>query len=167
MVSDLASTVTKDQWVICANPEGSRSEVWPVVDFGEPRCALGLSRSGEWVWCELDKARVHPMRPPALVGVLPILELPYDAVVQKARVAARRAGVLPERMETELPSREIVEAALHSRSDYWVDLAAEWLRGMPSESVPVGVIEDAARDTGLPQPSRHGLLRALAEIRKR
>jgi predicted kinase len=119
------------------------------------------------MWCDLVAAKMYSLSPPDAVGVLPVLELPYGVVRERAHVTARAAGVPAELIMSELPGQVIVETALSSRSDYWVDLAAGWLRDMPAEQVPFGAIEEAAHDTALPQSSRHGLLRALSQVRSR
>jgi hypothetical protein len=125
-------------------------------------------RSGEWVWAELleDGGKVHQLHPPALIGVLPLLELPLWAVSEKARHVARSAGVSPEQVEKDLPSGLIIQAALDARSDYWVGLAVQWLGELPREAVPVAAVAEAAEDKRLSQRTRHELLRNLAGSRK-
>lgn len=166
MTAYLAKIVGEDHWLSCGSGGGDQSRFWPVVEFGEPRCALGLLRNGDWVWCDLENGSSHRLSEPAVIGLLPLLELPYGAVVVKARAAAQNAGVPPELVETALPSRTIVTAALTRRSDYWVDLAARWLVGMPADQIPVEAAEQAARSSDLPQKTRHAVRRALAEIRR-
>jgi len=95
------------------------------------------------------------------MGVLPILERPLPMVRSEAARTAARLG-LPLTLSDALPVAEIIRAALTIRSDYWVDLAIEWLE-VGVERPPLDAdIADAARDRRLAQRTRHRLGRLIS-----
>ena len=50
---------------------------FPIIEFGEPRRALGLARDGQWAWGSIQEgsSEVFPVVGPSVVGLLPLLEL--------------------------------------------------------------------------------------------
>lgn len=158
--------VPNSAWAPCevsVNSEELKSCWCPLVGFGEPRVALGLSADGERLWGEevVGIATVYPLEAPAVVGVLPILERPLPMVRSEAARAVARLG-LPLPLVDALPVTEIVGAALKTRSDYWVELALEWLEADADRQHLTDAITAASSDSRLAQRTRHRLQRLTA-----
>jgi hypothetical protein len=101
---------------------------------------------------------VYPLEGPPLVGVLPILERPLPMVRSEAARTANRLG-LPLTLADALPVAKIARAALATRSDYWVELAIEWLEAKEDRQAVARDIFEAAQDKRLSQRLRHRLAR--------
>lgn len=157
---DVAERVPEGAWEDCNGAlVGSNPCRWcPMVAFGEPRLVLGLSSSGDWLWgdAEVVPAIVYPSDGTSLVGILPILERPLPLVRSEAARTATRLG-LPLTLVDALPVAEIARTALATRSDYWVDLAIEWLEAYGDRQALAEDIAGASRDKRLSQRIRHRL----------
>ena len=157
----LVASFPPDCWVACVVE--TEPTLWcPIVEFGEPRRALGLARTGDWVWGLRRNGpdNLYRLGGPSLVGVLPILEVPLPMIREEARRAAETKGVSAVALLEALPSDEIIIASLTApRSDYWATLGINWLEYQePSNGIRVAV-EAAAADLQLSQKTRHALLR--------
>ena len=156
----LVDAFPPDCWVACEIE--TEPTLWcPIVEFGEPRRALGLVGAGEWVWGLLRDGpdNVYLLQEPSVIGVLPILEVQFPMIREEARRAAEARGISAAALLGALPSEAIVTAALTTRSDYWAALAIKWLENHePTEGIRVA-IEAAAVDRRMSQQIRHALVR--------
>jgi hypothetical protein len=131
-----------------------------VLDFGEPRRALGITRDGRWAWAPSDGTYVvHPVEGASAVGLLPLLEIPLQVVQGAVRRAAVAAELDPGEVVGSLPARQVLLEALRTRSDHWVDLAIEWFDEVRQSDDLLAAVQGAASDKRLGQRTRHDLTR--------
>ena len=110
----LVASFPPDCWVACVVE--TEPTLWcPIVEFGEPRRALGLARTGDWVWGLRRNGpdNLYRLGGPSLVGVLPILEVPLPMIREEARRAAEAKGISTAALLGALPSE--VTSSLRSR----------------------------------------------------
>lgn len=133
----------------------------PLVEFGEPRRALGFTTDGSWTWGMLDSngQDVFEVGELSTIGLLPLTEVPLPLVRSAARASAQRLGVSNSAIVKNLPIAEIISAALATRSDYWVNLVVRWLDDQPPSEQLLAAVESAAIDQRLSQSNRHALRR--------
>ena len=157
--------IPSSHWRQSKPPENSDAAIeWcPLAVFGERPLAIGLSRQGAWVWGGLGDAHVtaFPVNGPTAVGILPVLEVPLFLVKKRVAETSSKLGLDPRQIVASFPILEIVQAALRTRSDYWIDHALSWFESEgPYTEVPDEFFS-AAVDRSLSQRNRHRLRRIL------
>lgn len=65
------------------------------------------------------------------VGLLPLLERPYNEVVREIQAREEQLGVAPGALLSRLPLMRIPCTAIDIRSDYWTELALGWFATLP------------------------------------
>jgi hypothetical protein len=154
----LAGLLPPDSW-LDRQLRGAPVKWCPLVEFGEPRRALGLIADGTWTWGMLDQiaGEVFEVETPSAVGLLPVMEVPLPMVRFEATVSARRLGISGTAIVENLPIAAIISAALATRSDYWVSLVVCWLGEQPPSEQLLAAVESAAIDRRVSQSNRHAL----------
>jgi hypothetical protein len=118
--------------------EGDDGRLWTADDGGGRRRVVDLA---------------NPM------DCLPLLERPYDDVVNDLSRSAEAGSAVTRSATSRLIPGGVVEAALHIGTDYWLRGACAWLAALtPSEQASAWAsrIEDAA---GADQSTRHAARR--------
>lgn len=117
---------------------------------------LGASSKG--VWLIKTSSGVQPVGGSSLVALLPLLEHQKPEVDLELRSAVVAKG-LPIEMLGFLPLEDLVVVALKSKSDYWQNLALQWI----TRPVPVRVIAclECLETEGATQKVRHAARRLL------
>jgi hypothetical protein len=159
---DLAALLAADSWRAARVHARPATATWcPLIRFAESTKALGVTRAGPWWWGveREDGWEIYPLEGDAVVGILPLLEMPFGALEHKARHSAIRLGIPPQRLLRTLPLATIIRAALATGSDYWVRLAVEWLEDSDIASQLQDAIGSAASEVRLEQSLRHRLRR--------
>jgi hypothetical protein len=119
---------------------------------------------GEEAWLDLvgsslfvgdavgPKREVDPANP---VGLLPCLERPrsvvLDELADRERELSLPSGFLVERV----PLSGLPAAAVSTQIDYWVQLALDWLSGLPASDVDRRLLKELADATWATQRARH------------
>jgi hypothetical protein len=158
--ADLMALIPTDSWRAARVHGRQAIAMWcPILDYDRSRAALGLARPGEWWWDvnREDEVEIYPLAGDAVVGTLPLLEIPFAALRSRVRESATRLGLSPQQVMSALPIATILRAALKTRSDYWVALAVEWLEDSGTASQVRDAIQSAAFDRRLEQSLRHRL----------
>jgi hypothetical protein len=160
----LASLIGADSWEAAELPDGQGTARWcPIVEFGELTNALGIMQTGKWSWAawQDDRWRLFSLDSDAVIGALPLLEIPLGELESKVRKSATRLGLPVQQVVDELPITTIIEAALRTRSNYWIGLAVEWLKDTGPAPRSLDMLKKTASDTSIDQSLRHRLWHLL------
>lgn len=162
--AELTRRVPASSWTASSSADDTR-RWFEVLPFDEDRKALVLEASGRWLWASVDRSgasRSHELRPPEVVGVLPLLELDPAALQGKVTSAAAILGIPPADLISALPSAEVFAAAFETRSDYWIDRALEWMVRLPGLSIPAAAMRAIVDDPMASQSVRHRIRKLLS-----
>jgi len=114
---------------------------------------LGLAGGALSVGDENGPRReVDPANP---TGLLPCLERPHDVVLLELRDREVELSMAPGSLSALVPLRAIPRAAVSSQIDYWVELALDWIEGMPPAEVDTDLLELLEHESWPTQRVRH------------
>ena len=123
---ELAS-ISTDRWknVPTYNSCETETVLWLPLFHISSENILGLTKSGYWTVGSDDSIVVFEPEMP-LVSLLPCLEIEYIHFCEVAKDTFYRLG-LPEELINSFPTSELIGLALIEGSEYWVELALNWL----------------------------------------
>lgn len=160
----LASRVPLSSWT--GGPPLAELDQWfAVLQFDESRKTLVLTSSGRWAWISTGsdgQARLHELRPPDVIGALPVLELDVAGLASKLALHAMTLRVTSEDLVAALPTADLVKVAFATKSDYWIDHALRWLEADYWSSVPVAAMQAVLDDPSIGQNLRHRTRKLLS-----
>jgi hypothetical protein len=161
--SDILTAVMQSsrEWWREAETPTSDQVVWrPLVDFDEGKKWLGIAEDAGWYWSSDKDGLLRPLRGPEGIGLLPILELSPEGVLDRLAEQLGDITWVRKDLRTLLPIERLTELALQTHSDYWVERSLEWIEVFGADRV-VDQLPDAANDRRLSQGIRHRLQRAV------
>ncbi len=101
-------------------------ENWiPITSLEEDEICLGISEAGYWV-LEVDEYIVPLLENRYLRDLLPCLKKPFNAMVSLVDEELRLKS-LPAEIRDSFPFQSLVSSGLKSKSDFWANLALDWL----------------------------------------
>jgi hypothetical protein len=125
----------------------------PVLAINDRGLTLGLDNHGSWIIWDQDNT-VWPAHD-HLLGLLPLLERPLDAINNALSADNAEEQLLPA----------LLRFALSSWSDYWAGLALGWLEaGFPGTDL-VEALQELKDSPQQPQPIRHRALRLWRQVK--
>jgi hypothetical protein len=165
LASDLAGRVPAAAWTADLVLGAVDQVPWfAVLRFDQDRNALVVTADGRWSWTSRGQdgaIRRHQLRAPAVVGVLPLLELAPDQLAGKLSEAASVLRISPEDLALALPVAPVLEAAFATRSDYWIERALLWIETIQSFNRPIDSMRAVIADPRVRQQLRHRTRKAL------
>lgn len=98
------------------------------------------------------KRRIDPADP---VGLLPLLERPYDGVVEELHEREQALGLPRGSLSRRVPLATIPVAAVQAGSDYWSALALAWFAALPQSEAQTAALNELETAGWASQRVRH------------
>jgi hypothetical protein len=154
---EIAERISPDWWIALANRR------WVAIARVNDAVDVGLTDEGDWL-VHLRRPdgseELHSPSSAAGVAMLPLLERPPERFIAALSTRASELRIETSEIADAFPLREVIDAALRTRSDYWIELAARWLDAEIISPGSVAVaIGEAADDLKISQHLRHRLRR--------
>lgn len=144
------------------NSQGNYLNWLPVAELSGGSFLLGLTTKG--LWARSTESAVQAVSDEtACVFFLPVLEDPPEVVRGKISDGLKRYGLSEEFMDV-FPLEKIVMTGLKSQSEYWSNLALNWVLSIPrSNSLEFEV--EALSKTGETQKIRHAARKIIKQLK--
>ena len=143
--------------IVNGNPE----EWLPVMKFAISGLSIGISKHGAWLVGSSNEC--VPVDSGTATRILPILEM--DPGLSKAQLinAIMNQAISPASLQggIELPFLIAVQAAIEGNSEYWADLALDWLGTLTPSPEILESLEGLVNARWASQRTRHRAHRIL------
>jgi hypothetical protein len=154
--------ISNDSWRISGARNGGRELRWiPLIRIKSSEPWIGTTELCHWV--VEGNGDVIPIDHAHMLPLLHCLEAPIEefmAALSKAIDQFSIGGVQVQ----EFPYYGLIDFALRSKSDYWADLALQWLETLPLARTRNDALHAIVKSRWATQKTRYHAQRILARV---
>lgn len=137
---------------------------YPITYIVDENRRLGVTKSGFWA-IEVEQQIKLLNRTTAMRDLLPCLETEYCNIASQVEEGLIRAN-LPTELFSTFPSQALIVFALSSQSNFWTDLALDWLNGIKIDEKIAMELEKIVSNSGFSQKTRQKASKHLKKAKR-